>query len=314
MSRKLTTAEFKVKAIARHGDLYDYSLAEYVGASKKIKIICRVHGVFEQNAIDHTRGKGCLACRLERLGDRSRSNTQDCTKKFRAAHGDLYDYSLVYYVGCKKKVKIICSVHGVFEQTPLHHIRGCGCLKCGYINSGTTQLRNQEWISKAISKHGDKYDYSLSEYSGCKSKVKIICKIHGVFLQTPDEHVQGKGCRSCGNSRSGIATSRRNWNPNLTDEHREHGRALHNVELKIWRGSVFGRDNSTCQCCRKKDKTIQAHHILPWSKFPEVRFDVDNGITFCQPCHKKYHSRYKLAECNHKTIAEFLSLDLIETA
>ena len=55
----------------------------------------------------------------------------------------------------------------------------------------------ESFIEKAVSVHGDKYDYSLVEYRNNRTKVKIICPHHGVFGQTPDAHMVGKGCRNC---------------------------------------------------------------------------------------------------------------------
>jgi hypothetical protein len=57
-------------------------------------------------------------------------------------------------------------------------------------------------------------------------------------------------------------------------------------EYKDWRAAVFERDDYTCQMCGKPSNgDIEAHHIRPWAEFPELRFDVSNGITLCQPCH-----------------------------
>src|SRR3990167_2266206 len=58
------------------------------------------------------------------------------------------------------------------------------------------------------------------------------------------------------------------------------------LEYKLWRKAVFERDNFTCIWCGKKDKTIQADHIKPFSLFPELRFAIDNGRTLCHDCHK----------------------------
>lgn len=64
---KLDTASFIKKAVLVHGDLYDYSLADYKGADKKIQIICRGCGtVFSQLAGNHLKGKGCPACRYKK--------------------------------------------------------------------------------------------------------------------------------------------------------------------------------------------------------------------------------------------------------
>ena len=53
------------------------------------------------------------------------------------------------------------------------------------------------FAEKAKKVHSDKYDYSLVEYKSAKTKVKIICNKHGVFEQTPSNHLSGKGCRFC---------------------------------------------------------------------------------------------------------------------
>jgi G:T-mismatch repair DNA endonuclease (very short patch repair protein) len=60
------------------------------------------------------------------------------------------------------------------------------------------------FIEKAIKIHGDTYDYSLVEYKGWHTKIKIICKIHGEFLQTPHSHLNKKaGCKLCANLKIG---------------------------------------------------------------------------------------------------------------
>jgi len=60
------------------------------------------------------------------------------------------------------------------------------------------KLDNSSFIKKAINTHGNKYDYSLVEYKRYHEKIKIICKIHGEFLQRPSSHINGRGCKKCG--------------------------------------------------------------------------------------------------------------------
>lgn len=60
--------------------------------------------------------------------------------------------------------------------------------------------------------------------------------------------------------------------------------------LTNWSYHVRYRDNFTCQDCgvKPEDKQlVQAHHIKPKRKFPQLKFDVNNGVALCDPCHKK---------------------------
>lgn len=131
-----------------------------------------------------------------------KKTTEEFIKEAKILYGDKYDYSKVEYFGNKQKVCIICPKHGEFWQTPNSHLRGRGCPKCG----GTAKSNTREFIKRAESVHGNKYNYSLVDYKTSKRKVKIICPEHGVFEQTPDMHLKGRGCPKCNayNSRKAI--------------------------------------------------------------------------------------------------------------
>ena len=131
MPKRLTIEQFIKKVKVIHGNVYDYSLVEYKNAHTKVKIICPEHGIFEQKSYHHLRGQGCPECRYIKSGNKLRSTTEQFIKKAKVVHGNKYDYSLVDYKNNKTKVKIICHEHGIFEQTPNHHLSGNGCSKCG---------------------------------------------------------------------------------------------------------------------------------------------------------------------------------------
>lgn len=63
------------------------------------------------------------------------------------------------------------------------------------------------------------------------------------------------------------------------------------IEHRGWRRTVFVRDVFTCQDCGARQTYVEAHHIKPWSKFPELRFVPSNGITLCKTCHNKIHAK-----------------------
>lgn len=75
-----------------------------------------------------------------------------------------------------------------------------------------------------------------------------------------------------------------NWQGGKTTENKLLRRRIEN---DLWRNEIFGRDDYTCQECGIKGGKIQAHHIKAWSRYPELRFDINNGITLCEECHKK---------------------------
>lgn len=59
-----------------------------------------------------------------------------------------------------------------------------------------------------------------------------------------------------------------------------------NADYRNWRNEVFSRDNFTCQHCGARARDIEAHHIKEQSKYPELIYDINNGITLCHKCHK----------------------------
>jgi len=77
------------------------------------------------------------------------------------------------------------------------------------------------------------------------------------------------------------------WKGGITPE---HTKIRNSVKGTTWRKEVFAKDNWTCQKCDKRGGNLNAHHIKPFSTNPKLRFDVDNGITLCEKCHKLAHS------------------------
>jgi len=115
-------------------------------------------------------------------------------EKAKGIHNEKYTYKKSKYVNAKTKLIITCPIHDDFEQTPDNHIyTKKGCSMC----AGVKKYSNKEIIEKFKLVHKKLYNYSAVRYDGMFKKVKVICEIHGVFTQTPKNHLLGKGCGKC---------------------------------------------------------------------------------------------------------------------
>lgn len=188
---KRTLEEFISESNIIHNYKYDYSLVDYVNTNTKVKIICKKHGIFDQIPKSHLKGSGCPKCK-----GGVKLDNKSFIEKSKLVHGNKYDYSLVNYINAKSKIKIICKEHGIFEQSANSHLQNHGCPYC----YGNVKINNFDFINKCKDLHDDKYDYSLVKYKGNKSKVKIICKEHGIFEQMPTKHYY-QGCPKCANKK-----------------------------------------------------------------------------------------------------------------
>ena len=120
-----------------------------------------------------------------------------------ALYGDKYDYSRTKYVNSNTKVCVLCREHGEFWVTPSNHLRGRKCPICARINSAKIRSFDTDtFVKKAREVHGNRYDYSKTEYIDTRTKVCIICPKHGAFWQAPNGHLNGKGCAKCAGKES----------------------------------------------------------------------------------------------------------------
>jgi Zn finger protein HypA/HybF involved in hydrogenase expression len=148
-SNKSNTQEFIDKAILIHGNKYDYSKVDYIGAIDKVSIICRDHGEFRQTPSVHINGHACPKCGSVSTRNKLKSNTQNFITKANLVHDNKYDYSKVNYINSKYEVIIFCKTHGEFNQSPNDHLDGCGCPSCSIRTS-----KSQRLISDYISSKG----------------------------------------------------------------------------------------------------------------------------------------------------------------
>lgn len=207
MNQKYDTNTLIKRFVEIHGNEYDYSKTVYNGYKGKVTITCSLHGDFEISAAKHLAGQGCPICRYIKSARTKRRSVDEAIAEMKMVHGDRYDYSLITdYKNTKTKLPIICPEHGVFYQTFENHVRNKqGCPKCGLKLCGEhNRLSTEDFVEKARQVHGDKYDYSKTDYTLSQNNVTIICPEHGEFSQIARNHLMGQGCPKCFFDKSGI--------------------------------------------------------------------------------------------------------------
>jgi hypothetical protein len=154
-----------------------------------------------------------------------------------------------------------------------------------------------------------------------KTKNKISNSLKGHLGYFKGKHLSNETCKKMSIARKGIKFSEEhrknlqkshlgqnkgktyNWKGGITSE---NNRIRTGIETRLWREAVFARDNFTCQKCKIKGNYLTPHHIQNFSQFIELRFAIDNGITFCINCHKEFHKKYGRQNNNKQQINEFI--------
>lgn len=98
------------------------------------------------------------------------------------------------------------------------------------------------------------------------------------------------------------------WKGGITPE---INKIRNSVDYRLWREAVFAKYGWICQKCgirsgMGKEVILNAHHILNFADYPELRFAIDNGITFCKDCHYEFHSIYGMTKNTNEQIKQFL--------
>ena len=213
--------------------------------------------------------------------------TEEFILKAKKVHGDRYDYSSTKYLNTRTVVDICCPEHGIFHQRPTNHLSGQNCPIC--MNRG--KGNNERFIDSAKKVHGNKYDYSLVNYIGSKTKIQIICDEHGVFEQRPTRHLCGDGCPKC---MGGVKISQ--------DEFINRARELHGdkydyslvkyinsqIKVKIMcpeHGVFEMKPNnhlSGQSCPQCKSKSFGEKQILKWLTNNTIKFKTQKVFDDCK--------------------------------
>lgn len=236
-------------------------------------------------------------------------------EKANKVHNNKYDYSEVLYIDSITKIKIICPEHGEFFQTPQAHLRGNSCPMCANKNRGHNKRWNKEkFIIESIKKHGNIYDYSKVDYINSSTKVKIICKEHGVFEQTPSNHLNGQGCPKC-------AGKNLTLNEVIKRFKEVHGEK-YNYDMVVYKGmhkhvniickehGLFKKtpakhiQGQKCPMCSNKEKGINGR--LTVEKFIERSNKIHNNIyDYSKVDYKTSHDKVEIVCEKHGSFFQY---------
>jgi hypothetical protein len=188
----------------RSNTLYDKST--YKNIRTPMVMLCLKHlHTYKQVPFDHNKGcNGCKFCQVEFVHSNKLKTHKQFVYEAHQIHGNKYKYP-DKYKGTTIKLKIICHVHGEFHQVPAKHINNKqGCPKCAGKYSTL-----QDFIDASNIKHDNKYCYD-STVMGTNKKCKVLikCHDHGLFSQTPKDHLSGRGCPKCRTSKGELEISK----------------------------------------------------------------------------------------------------------
>lgn len=210
---KLTNEQFIERSKIIHNNKYDYSLVEYNGYREKVKLICPIHGVFEQKAKNHIHGGyGCYKCgkvtkllslkqnlqnRKKNPKKNERMTREIFVKIANAKYNNKYDYNSANYIDSSNRIKIICPIHGPFFQKPVNHLY-CGCKQCSIdVKKRTTE----DFIKISKKLFPNKLTYEKTIYTSNMGKIILTCNKHGDYDTYAYDHMRGKlGCKYCRSS------------------------------------------------------------------------------------------------------------------
>ena len=217
---------------------YDFSKSIYAGMNRKVGFVCPKHGPMQMDAKNLINGKICQKCAIEARAGKNRFTRKQMLAKFKATHGDRYDYSLAEYNGQQNSVEIICKTHGKFLQKPEYHWTGSGCPECFHKDRRGAAQRDtlESVIEKVNNTFGDLFDLSEVVYVNSQQKIKVTCTKHNEVCETKANWlINGcNPCPKCNHMKSSQETALANYLESFTSVNRRDRKVIGPKELDIY--------------------------------------------------------------------------------
>jgi len=199
------------------------------------------------------------------------------------------------YINVRGNLEIMCA-RGHVSFKSLEKIKeGRGCKDC----RNEDQRVDFEVVKEKFAELG--LTLITDKYKGAHSPMLVFCENGHVSMKNWHGVRKGQGCNECGYDTI-KGENHYNYNHELTeDERKDREQSLYNE----WRKSVYERDGYRCVCC-DSNRNLHAHHIYSYHSHPELRVDIDNGITLCKDCHYEFHKQFGFKNSTKEQLEEFL--------
>ena len=278
---------------------------------KKYSKICEYCGKFllasKKNVKYH------VECRPQNRNNQIKFNCEYCGKISSQAKGQ-YNRSKYHYCSqeCKSKhQKEILKG----ENNPNYKSKSyiTKCTYCGkeYFCNDYRDKKYHYCSQECKSKH--QKEILKGENNPNYKSIKCLCGYCRKYIYRTPNYISLHNNVFCSNecwykwmSKNRIGENSPNYDSNISQEDREKGRIIDGYNNFI--KSVYERDNYTCQCCGdKRGGNLVAHHLNGYNWDKEHRTDVNNGITLCETCHKKFHKQYGYGNNTKGQFEEFMN-------
>ncbi|WP_243081405.1 MULTISPECIES: HNH endonuclease [Staphylococcus] len=263
---------------------------EYVNAKEKMYCECKNCGhKWFINWSDLKSNRSCPKCRPNRIR-KTKSYTIEHLKRHSKEVNDRIEIIDTKYFNSRTPLKCRCvNCNRILFKTWDNIKKGTGCKRCSLSKARRPTLKEIKIIfeQKNIGVENIK-----TSKIGDKFIVTWTCSKCGETYKNDMYCIKNKKfCLNCfRKSQKGVNHPRYNFSLTISD--RLNDRQYNKVLVNKWRSKIFQRDNYTCKVCGSFGKKLNAHHLNGYHWNLEGRYDVNNGITLCESCHKEFHKTY----------------------
>lgn len=205
-----------------------------------------------------------------------------------------------FYVSAKSKKKFCCAKCGhtwrsqnmIGEQAA--NYKGTGRYKCAICNNDfISYSKNPKYCSVLCKNKSLIKDRILKMCEYCKKEIWLCPSV--VKWQALRGYKNFFCCKKCEFDYK-VAENHPRWISDRSLVKDQYKSIRWSKEMCDWRKMVYERDKYICQMCFKKGIYLNAHHIKKFADYPNIRFDINNGITLCKDCHQKTKGKEDIFE------------------